>query len=200
MREMIEFVIAQGLQVTTIVVLIFTWRAALKQAWAAEQLTKATDQQIKMTADQANAAPEQVEVARRQIAESLRPILVARLGSYGAATPNRFVSIKNEGTGTALNVWWAYGKPTTRPLVAHSESMVGVGILAPWMEHSIAADEGQRSASGISIVYRSFSGVMSVTHIERESSESKNIYYSEVDKDFKKLDDAVIPAGEESRG
>ena len=78
MKEMIEFVVTTSLSLVTIVVLIFTWRAALKQAMAAEKLTEATDQQIQTGAEQAAAARDQVNVAKRQITESLRPLIIIR--------------------------------------------------------------------------------------------------------------------------
>ena len=185
MRETIEFIIAQSLQIAIFVVLIFTCRAAFKQAEAANKLTEATNKQIKATEDQAKAASEQVEVARRQITESLRPILIARSG--GIMGGNNHVKIKNEGAGVALNVWWDYGKPSRRANTPYSPKDIDVGIIPPNTEYTIEVDERKRSAEGLTIIYHSLSGILSATMIDRESAGCKNVYVPEVDWELKKL-------------
>lgn len=157
MKEAIEFAVTTGLSVTTIVVLVFTWRAALKQARAAEKLTVATDQQIKTGADQAEAAKAQVEVARRQITESLRPILLGSVVQSRNAPNGSFcnVTIKNDGAGVALDVWWTYGKPGCEP---SPQTTVGYGIMASGVEHMFEVDEARASTEGVLILYRSLSG------------------------------------------
>src|SRR5271165_4160523 len=100
--HMVEFCVATGLNLATIVVLAFTWRAAVKQAKAAERLTDATDQQIKMSAEQAAAAREQVHVARRQITESLRTILI-----FSVTDDRGIGKVRSEGGGVALDAWFA---------------------------------------------------------------------------------------------
>jgi len=177
----------------TIVVLVITWRAVKRQAIASEKLTEATERQIATSTEQAKAAREQVEVARRQITESLRPILVARLGGTSEINTGEIVQqvkIKNEGAGVALDVWWTHGKPNHQ---AYSRRRIDVGILPPGMKCTITVNKRKAIAEGFVIIYRSLSGILSATMVERESNEGANVYYSEVDEDFKNLGDIIPP-------
>jgi hypothetical protein len=175
------------LQVATIVVLIFTWRAALKQAAAAEKqaaaaekLIVATEQQIKTGAEQAAAAKEQVAVAKRQVTESLRPILTCHAGTSTAGASGVSginVDVRNEGEGVALDVWWTYGKPGINP---SQRNFVREGILPPRIDRSFRAQESRAVHEGLVVVYESLSGIASASHLEWSGSDWVFQYYPDV--------------------
>lgn len=184
------------LTVVTILVLVITWRAVKRQALASEKLIESTTYQISTSMDQAKAAREQVEVARRQITESLRPILLARIGLRDTNNKGEIIlhlTVKNEGAGAALDAWWTYGKPNQHPYAGHKHGRLGLGILAPGIECNISVEDKQAFAYGVLIVYRSLSGILSATEIERESVEGKNIYHPDAEKDFNGLSDLTFP-------
>ena len=145
------------LSIVTIVVLIFTWRAALKQAKAAETLTESTKQQIRANEASASAAREQVEVARRQITESLRPILTflnGTIAGQGCAL--------NEGNGVALDVWWTYGNWGGK---ISERFELGRRLAPPGRDLRFTFDKQKMEAKGLLIVYRSLAGVTSATSV-----------------------------------
>jgi hypothetical protein len=160
------------LSVATIVVLIFTCRAALKQAGAAEELTKSTEKQITASEASALAATEQVEVARRQIAESLRPILTFSNGQL--AGHGKF---KNEGGGAALNIWWTYGRCGGKI----SERLeLGQRFAPPSGELKINFDKRKMEAQGMLLVYRSLAGITSATQITGSWLDPQSDYLPDV--------------------
>jgi hypothetical protein len=145
------------LSLITILVLIFTWRAALKQARAAEALTESTKQQIRANEASAQAAREQVEVARRQITESLRPILIfssETLAGHGRAA--------NEGNGVALDVWWTYGSWGGK---ISERFELGRRIVPPGRDLKFRFDKQKMESKGLLIVYRSLAGITSATSV-----------------------------------
>lgn len=145
------------LSLVTIVVLVFTWRAALKQARAAEALTESTMQQIRANEASALAAREQVEVARRQITESLRPILTfssETLAGHGRAT--------NEGNGVALDVWWTYGNWGGK---ISERFELGRRLAPPGRDLKFRFDKQKMEAKGLLLVYRSLAGITSATSV-----------------------------------
>jgi hypothetical protein len=179
--------IETALQVVTILVLAFTWRAALKQARAAgkqadaaERLITATEQQIKTSTEQAAAAKDQVALAKRQITESLRPILTCRAGTPTAGLSGVSgieVSVKNEGAGTALDVWWAYGKPGMEPAQRNS---VREGIVPPQIERSFRVKDSRAVAEGLMVVYESLSGIASASSLEWTGDDWKLQYHPDI--------------------
>jgi hypothetical protein len=158
-------VIEIALQAVTIIVLLVTWRAIVRQARAAEELTKATGVQIKTAQEQAQAAKEQVEVARRQITESLRPILIctARLPIQSVGGSVQEVEVQNEGAGVALDVWWAYGKPGDRSSTIAQRNYVQNGIIPPHTGRSFRTREASAVQEDIVIVYESLAGITSAS-------------------------------------
>ncbi len=153
-----------SLQAVTIGVLYFAWRAADRQAHAAEKLTEATEQQIKTGQEQAKAAKEQVEVARRQITESLRPMLTcrARAPIQMANGSIQDMDVQNIGAGTALDTWWAYGKPGDSHMTIEPRR-VQSGIIPPTREGEFRTDEARAMHEGVMIVYESLAGVVSAS-------------------------------------
>jgi hypothetical protein len=177
--ETIKFYVTTGLSLVTIVVLIFTWIAAWKQAEAAKKLTEATQQQIQTGKEQAAAAKEQVNAAKRQITESLRPILTGEI-THTSNTANGSVcsvKMKNEGAGVALDVWWAYGRPGQIPT---KRTKVGVGIIVPGSENSFSARESMMVSTGLLIVYESLSGLVSGTGINWTGEDYVLTYFSDI--------------------
>ncbi|MHB1936424.1 MAG: hypothetical protein ACYCOR_07545 [Acidobacteriaceae bacterium] len=156
-----------ALQSLTIIVLLITWRAIARQACAAEKLTKATSLQIKTGQEQAQAAKEQVEVARRQITESLRPILTCKvpppIQTAGGSVQD--VEVQNEGAGTALDIWWAYGKPGDPSTVISQRNHVQNGIIPPHIGRSFRAQESRAVREDLMIVYESLSGITSASTV-----------------------------------
>ena len=182
-----EFVVNTALQLTTIVVLIFTCWAAFKQADAAKKLTKATDRQIETSAEQAKAAMEQVAVAKRQITESVRPILTVRMFDKITITPNTFelnLKITNEGAGVALDVWWMYGKPGIEP---QQRNRVEEGIMPAGVERLLQVPEPIAAQEGVLIVYESLSGITSGTLFEWKGQDAALTYYPELNDWAKSL-------------
>lgn len=173
-----QAIIEIALQAVTILVLLITWsairrqadasekqaRASESQASAADKLTKATEQQIKASEEQAKATREQVDVAKRQITESLRPILTfptmpRTIPATQAMASADVIKVQNTGVGTALDVWWSYGKFGTASSVLQPKR-VGSGILPPMREDSFEIlDSRAASTEGIVIAYRSLGGI-----------------------------------------
>jgi hypothetical protein len=166
--EPIKDVIEIALQAVTIVVLLITWRAIARQACAAEELTRATSQQIKTGQEQAQVAKEQVEVARRQITESLRPLLTCKVPPPTQAPSGSLqdVEVQNEGAGTALDVWWAYGKFGDLSTVISQRNYVQNGIIPPHAGRSFRAQESRAVQEGLIIVYDSLSGITSASTLQ----------------------------------
>jgi hypothetical protein len=167
-------VIEIALQALTIIVLAITLWAVVRQARAAEKLTKATDQQIKTGEEQAKAAREQVEVARRQITESLRPILIcdvsppfSKADGFGSVQD---VKVQNNGAGTALDVWWSYGKFGDPPAIL-DHYRVQSGILPPMSSATFQVRESLAVTKGIVIIYTSLSGIDSVSTLYWEGND-----------------------------
>ena len=177
----LQYVVSVVLQLVTIVVLIFTCVAAFKQATAAHRLTEATERQIKTSVEQAEAAKEQVHVARRQITESLRPILTAQVTTKlpNVEQMEQFsVTVKNEGAGVALDVWWAYGKPGDDPT---DRNRIQDGILAPGTSRSFLARQPRTIHEGLVIVYESLSGIASGTGVAWIGGDVTIEYYPDLD-------------------
>ena len=170
-----------GVQVVTIIVLIFTCRAAFMQAKAALKLTEATERQIKTSSDQAQAAKELVTVAKRQITESLRPILTARVTERLPRIEGMeeiVLTVKNEGAGVALDVWWTYGKPGVDPF---QRIRVQDGIVPPQAERSFTARKPSAYQEGILVVYDSLSGITFGTGLNLNEAELAITYYNDID-------------------
>jgi hypothetical protein len=164
--------IPNALSLATIVVLIFTWRAALKQARAAETLTQSTKQLMQANEESAKAAREQVEVARRQITESLRPILTfSSTGFVGHG------SALNEGNGVALDVWWTYGNWGDR---ISERFELGRRLAPPGRVLNFTFDKQKMEAKGLLIVYRSLAGVTSATSVSGGWSHPQLDYHPDV--------------------
>ena len=160
------------LSFVTIVVLVFTCCAALKQAEAAEKLTESTEKQIRANEASAQAAREQVEVARRQIGESLRPILTLSIGLVAGHG-----TFKNEGGGAALNVWWTYGRCGEKI----SERLeLGQRFAPPSGELKINFDKRKMEAQGLLLIYRSLAGITSATQVTGSWSDPQSDYFPDV--------------------
>jgi hypothetical protein len=161
LKEWIEIV----LQAVTIIVLLITWRAIVRQARAAEELIRATKQQIQTGQEQAEAAKQQVEVARRQITESLRPILICKVppSIQMAGGSVQDIEVQNEGAGVALDVWWAYGKPGDPSSTIAQRNYVQNGIIPPHTGRSFRTREARAVQEHIVIVYESLSGITSAS-------------------------------------
>lgn len=163
--------IGTTLQILTILVLALTLWAVIRQARAAEELTKATRQQIETAQEQARAAKEQVEVARRQVAESLRPMLTFRsaapMGTIDGFGPSTRIEVQNDGAGAALDVWWSIGKFGDVP---RSIEMVRLqsGIIPPGRSASFVVRDSHALTKGVVIMYRSLAGIDSVKRMEED--------------------------------
>jgi hypothetical protein len=170
--EMTKTVLEVLLNLATLVVLIFTCRAALKQAKAAEELTQSTRQQIEANQASAKAAKEQVEVARRQITEALRPLLTFSNGLL--VGDGRAV---NEGSGVALDVWWTYGKLGDRPS-EHFE--MGRRLAPPGGELKFKFEPEKMETKGLILVCRSLAGISSATRVSGDLMHPELEYYPDV--------------------
>lgn len=160
--------IGMTLQVLTILVLALTLWAVIRQARAAEELTKATRQQIETGQEQARAAKEQVEVARRQVAESLRPMLTFRsavpMGTIDGFGPSTRIEVQNDGTGAALDVWWSIGKFGDASMTINLVRLQS-GIIPPGRSANFPVRDSLALTKGVVIIYRSLAGIDSVTDL-----------------------------------
>ena len=183
----VQFAVETGLQLMTIVVLVFTCIAAFKQAKAARMLTVATELQIKTSTEQAEAAKQQVVVAKRQITESLRPILTVKIihiEKLADGSEELIMKAMNEGAGTALDVWWTYGKPGIDPDERH---YVQDGMIPPRVERFFWVHAARAVHEGVLVVYESLSGITSGTGTEWTGGDAVLRYYPEIDDWAKSL-------------
>ena len=187
----IAFWVPNVLSLVTIVVLIFTWRAALKQARAAETLTESTKHQIAANEASAQAAREQVEVARRQITESLRPILTFSsdtLAGHGRAL--------NEGNGVALDVWWTYGEWGGK---ISERFELGRRLAPPGRDLKFKFDKQKMEAKGLLLVYRSLAGITSATYVSGGWLNPQLDYHPDVTEWDCKITAGYAPEPQESQ-
>lgn len=149
-----------ALNIITIVVLVYTWRAAAAQAKAAKSQADASEKLIQVTNAQRLAAERSVEASKDQSAlikaqleESLRPILVYQEGP--GISSNMSCTVINQGKGAALDVTWWYGWAGIHPRFDQpiSSNMIG-------SDHSaqIVVNQDQVRTEQLTIQYRSTDG------------------------------------------
>lgn len=168
------FTLSNALSLATLVVLVYTWRAAKRQAEAAEKLTEATQKQIEASHVQAEAAREQQRLTRRQLEEALRPVLL--LVSGGSGGPIRDTVLKNQGAGPALDVVWFYGT-----LQAKEPREFDHTILGAKQEVTIQYEWGKAAKQGMGFVYKSLTGSANATLIDWKNGSMHTIYLPNID-------------------
>lgn len=157
-QDRIEFWITTSLQAITIVVLVFFWFAAWKQARAADKLARATRSQADANRSIAAAASAQNQLIRMQLEEGLRPFLYLVWKTSGSS---RF-GLRNDGGGPALECCWHYGGLVTASPEKHQLTYESI---APHQEVSFGFQMQRASTEGITIHYKSSTGTACATEI-----------------------------------
>jgi len=159
----------------TIVVLVFTWRAANKQAHAAEAqaeaaraLTIVGKAQTAAAEIAAQLALKANELTRIQMLARMRPILVMvqdPLRRAGTADKMNYF-IRNQGPGAAQHVAWWYGRPNRPPRFDQrvSSSLIGSGHDA-----EIVLNLDQVAHDEVTISYDSLDGQGYLTFVSIEN-------------------------------
>jgi hypothetical protein len=153
------------LSFVTLVVLIFTAWAAIRQATAArrqaeaaEKLTEATHRQIETSQVQADAAADLQRLTRRQLEEALRPILL--LKAEGGGSTEFETTVVNDGSGPALDIKCFYG---TTPSDQPNQLGMLPSIMGAKATHTFRYQRQRAQAEGLRIEYRSLTGAANAT-------------------------------------
>jgi hypothetical protein len=164
------------LTAVTIVVLVFyTWRAANRQARAAEAQADAARALMAVSEAQTRAAEVAAGLAsianqltRTQMLAQMRPILVLvqdPLRRAGIVDKMNYF-IRNQGPGAAQHVTWWYGKGRAWP---RFEQRISSTLIGSGHDAEIALDWNQLSSAWVTVSYDSLDGQRFLTSASVEN-------------------------------